>query len=206
MISKSAAAALLGIPAREVAEVGNTPAGDVITTRDGVAYVLVPDDTPDAEGKTGLMLLAAPSEQSVYVEDLGAGATRSWWNGFPLFASDELLDVDVDPDAPPPVDEKPLAEHTVPELKDIAAALGVTGKNKGELIAAIEAKRAETPPPADDELAAAAAQLAGVVAELDELTDDELAAAAEHLGVDGADRDDLVAAVAAATIAEREAA
>lgn len=52
------AAALLGIPESEVNDVFDSPAGDVIVTKDGCSYVYVTGG--DAEGKTGVMFLAKP--------------------------------------------------------------------------------------------------------------------------------------------------
>lgn len=75
-----AAARLLGCKPDEVARVDDSPAGQVIVTRDGTSYIDVPDDNPDGEGKTGLMLLAAPSEKPVKRVD---GHTS--WNSFPLY-------------------------------------------------------------------------------------------------------------------------
>src|SRR5690606_23320890 len=65
----------------------DSPAGTIIRTKDDVAYVIVPDDTPDHEGKTGVMLLAAPSEGPILVAD-----GRTTWNGFPVYASTVELD------------------------------------------------------------------------------------------------------------------
>ena len=60
-MTRDEAAAALNIKAKEVADVEDSPAGPVITTTDGVRYVIVPEDQPDANGKTGLMFLAAPN-------------------------------------------------------------------------------------------------------------------------------------------------
>ena len=57
------AAALLGVPVAEVRSVDPSPAGDVIVTIDGVAYVVVPEETPDGAGRSGVMYLAAPHER-----------------------------------------------------------------------------------------------------------------------------------------------
>jgi hypothetical protein len=57
------AAALLGVPVSEVRSVESSPAGDVIVTTDGVAYVAVSEDQPDGAGRCGLMYLAAPHER-----------------------------------------------------------------------------------------------------------------------------------------------
>lgn len=61
-MSHARAAQLLGCPEREVIDVEDSPAGPIITTFDGARMVLVDDTNPDAEGKTGLMLLCAPIE------------------------------------------------------------------------------------------------------------------------------------------------
>ena len=60
-MTRDEAAAALNIKAKEVADVEDSPAGPVITTTDGVRYIVVPEDQPDANGKTGLMFLAAPN-------------------------------------------------------------------------------------------------------------------------------------------------
>lgn len=57
------AAARLGLPVTEIRDVNDSPAGDIVVTTDGVAYIVVPDDNPDSEGKTGVMYLAAPHER-----------------------------------------------------------------------------------------------------------------------------------------------
>src|SRR4051794_36136576 len=53
----AAASALIGHPAREIKSVRGTPRGDVIELHDGSQFIVVHDDAPDADGKTGLMLL-----------------------------------------------------------------------------------------------------------------------------------------------------
>lgn len=54
------AAARLGIPTRELAEVLDTPAGTVYVHADGSRLIDVPGDVPDAEGKAGLMFFTLP--------------------------------------------------------------------------------------------------------------------------------------------------
>jgi hypothetical protein len=57
------AAELIGAKVSEIAAVDlDTPAGCVIQHTDGSILVLVDEDAPDAEGKSGLMFLVAPSE------------------------------------------------------------------------------------------------------------------------------------------------
>ena len=61
------AARVLGLKADEVAGVEETPVGPVITVAgSGARYVVVPDDQPDAEGKTGLMFAEKPDPKRVY--------------------------------------------------------------------------------------------------------------------------------------------
>ena len=74
------AAALLGAKVSEIAAVDESDGGPVITTTAGTRYVVLAEGATDAEGKTGLMLLAAPSDAPVAVID-----GRTCWNSFPLF-------------------------------------------------------------------------------------------------------------------------
>jgi hypothetical protein len=201
MLKTHEAAALLGIPKREVADVASSPAGDVIRTTDGTAYLVA--DTPDAEGKTGLMLLAAPSEASLVIGDPDRG-TVTLWNGFPVFASDALVD-----EAPAAVDPDGdgLDDLTLDQLTAIAAEIGVKASGRSNqakhdsLVEGIRAKRAELaaeqPPTDDDE-----AKLIELVREIAELTPEELVERAEALGVDVVeDRDEQIAGVARALLA-----
>lgn len=55
-----AIAARLGVPAREIASITETPAGVVVVGVDGSQLIVVPDDRPDAEGKTGVMFFTLP--------------------------------------------------------------------------------------------------------------------------------------------------
>lgn len=54
------ASKLLGVPEREIANVEDSPAGTIITQTDGSRLIDV--TVPDAEGKTGLMFLVAPTD------------------------------------------------------------------------------------------------------------------------------------------------
>lgn len=81
------AARALSVNTAEIGSVEDSPAGVIVTTTDGVRYVIVPDDSPDAEGKTGLMFLAAPHE--------------NYGGSFPIYAQpqvDDVLDDDGNPD------------------------------------------------------------------------------------------------------------
>lgn len=60
-MQKSEAAALLSLEEDEVVDCDDTPAGPVIRTKDGNAYIVVPKDQPDAAGQHGVMYLVPPS-------------------------------------------------------------------------------------------------------------------------------------------------
>lgn len=55
------AVALLSIEPAEVHDVLDSDAGLLIKTKDGSTYIVVGEDSPDAEGKYGVMFLVAPS-------------------------------------------------------------------------------------------------------------------------------------------------
>lgn len=95
----AAAATRLGVPEREVVDVADHDHGTVITTTDGVAYIDVADDTPDADGKVGLMFLALPRPGML--------------TSFPVFATEEPAPADAVVEA-----DEHLAEGTVAEVKD----------------------------------------------------------------------------------------
>lgn len=88
------AAAALGLRENEIADVEDSPAGPVIETTDGVRYVIVPEDQPDADGDHGIMFLAAPNEMG-----------GSW--PIKVYAQPGAVDTEVDtaPDGDAPVDE-----------------------------------------------------------------------------------------------------
>ena len=63
---------LLGMPPSELGDPMDSPGGLVIESlADGLCYIVVPEDTPDADGKTGLMYLGAPllDGDRVYIGD-----------------------------------------------------------------------------------------------------------------------------------------
>lgn len=109
--TNAAAAKRLGIPEDEVRAVSVEDAGLVVTTTDGQTYIDVPEDQPDANGKTGLMFLVAPSQT---------------YNGsFPVFGQH-------DPDNPvqaPGV--LPSADHPEPA----ASTFDWTGATADEIVA-----------------------------------------------------------------------
>jgi hypothetical protein len=59
-VDKHDVAVLLGGADGEIVDFEESPAGLVIQHRDGTSYIHVPDDTPDADGQTGLMFLSPP--------------------------------------------------------------------------------------------------------------------------------------------------
>jgi len=80
-LTREDAAAILGIKTDELRDVEDSPAGALLTTTDGCRFIVVPEDQPDANGNTGLMLLVAPNEtgdwpMAIYAQP-GAEATDS---------------------------------------------------------------------------------------------------------------------------------
>jgi hypothetical protein len=63
----------------EILEVNDSPAGTVVRTVDGQTYIIVPEDRPDAEGKTGVMWLHAPPR-------VIGGQLEPYKGTFPVFA------------------------------------------------------------------------------------------------------------------------
>lgn len=57
------AARMLGCKPDEVVEVTHSDRGVVIDTGAGGRYIVVPDDQPDGEGKTGVMMLLDPADR-----------------------------------------------------------------------------------------------------------------------------------------------
>jgi hypothetical protein len=170
MLTIDEAAKLMHCPVWEILAVDESPAGDLITTFDGNTMVLVPEDRPDFDGKTGLMFLVAP------VPPEG----RPYVGGFPVYTNPPADDMPV---VAPAADagERDLGVPTKDELLARARELGIDADGRwGEkrLIEAITAA-----------LEAQEAERAALVAEADEL---------EIEGIDAMDTDELVAAIAAA--------
>lgn len=99
--TKADGARALRIEDREVANVLDAPAGMVVQTTDGVTYVVVPEDRPDADGKTGVMFLVPPTDRyrgtfPVYSQPREVAADTPIDPGDPALPS-----VAPDPDAPP---------------------------------------------------------------------------------------------------------
>lgn len=64
----------------EVVDAYDAPGGTVVTTFDGQTYIIVPEDKPDAEGKTGVMWLSAPPR-------IVDGHVEPYAGTFPVFAN-----------------------------------------------------------------------------------------------------------------------
>jgi hypothetical protein len=149
MLKTNDAARLLGCKPSEIESIADSPAGVVITTTDNVAMIDVPVDHPDGEGKTGLMLLAAPSETPVAVVD-----GRTLWNSTPLYVAhpdeldsdngDEDAPADVTPaggDAAPPQAKK--GKVSAAQLAEITEDL--EGRSKPDLVELAKARQLDLP-------------------------------------------------------------
>lgn len=117
------AAKLLSVNPGEIRSVEEAPGGTVIVTTDGVSYIHVPEDQPDEEGKTGLMLLAAPKENYVYA--------------FPIYAQ--------------PVEPAAAAEEEIPDDLDLSKAtakqvLAWVGQDADRAATALEAEQERSEP------------------------------------------------------------
>lgn len=125
-MNKQAAAARLGIAETELVDVFVEDAGVVYTTTDGQAYIDVPAVRPDADGKTGLMFLAAP--------------TATYAGTFPVFAT-PIGDEPPEPEAP----VAPVTSEPVPE-GSIAAVLDWVGDDRDRALQALAAELAVDEP------------------------------------------------------------
>lgn len=114
------AAARLGVPVNEVTKVEDSPAGLIITTFDGVRYVDVPESTPDAAGRSGLMLLVAP--------------TKTYGGSLPVY-SQPGAEADVDDDAVP-VARADLRS----EIIQVLEGLGLLGNAVDDRLATVEGR------------------------------------------------------------------
>lgn len=126
-MDKTDAARLLGVPVTEIAEVLDSPAGDLITTADGQTYVHLPDDQPDASGRTGLMFLQPPHDRYV--------------GSFPVY--DGTVTVDPGPAEVAPKRRKRTTQPAEPTTSDQQptgaagdAGDGVAGDDPAEVLAA----------------------------------------------------------------------
>jgi hypothetical protein len=96
-ITKDQAATKLGCPAAEISEVLDTDAGTVFAMADGSSYILVPEDTPDSGGKTGLMYHQPPHD--------------AYTGTFPVYQPlpDESAAIPDESTEQPPGDPEPIA-------------------------------------------------------------------------------------------------
>ncbi len=159
-MNRTEAAAALGLRENEIADVEASPAGPVITTTDGVRYIIVAEDTPDADGDHGIMFLAAPNETGgswplkVYAQPGAGDSDYISMTGDEVIEGDLIdhlaarfehverhtVDVDLDttaaggplPDADQTGGEPQLAEGTGVPMEEIAVAEGETGELESE--------------------------------------------------------------------------
>lgn len=105
LLTHAEAAALLKMAEREIVDVMVAPDGaPVITTYDGVQYIVVDPEHPDAAGKSGLMYLNAPvlPEGRVYVGDFPIYENYADPANDPTEIATDPVPVDAPaPDAPP---------------------------------------------------------------------------------------------------------
>lgn len=64
----------------EIVEAYDAPGGTVVQTFDGQTYIIVPEDHPDAQGKTGVMWLSPPPR-------IVDGKIEPYAGTFPVFAN-----------------------------------------------------------------------------------------------------------------------
>lgn len=122
-MNRTEAAAALALRENEVADVEDSPAGPVVTTTDGVRYVIVSEDNPDADGDHGIMFVAAPNE------------TGGPWP-IKIYAQPGAVDTEVDTapdgDAPAADAEAVDAQATDPESGDTEVDTApAKGKGRG---------------------------------------------------------------------------
>lgn len=139
---RRAAAAELGLPADDIADVFDSPAGTVVVTRgDGLSYVKL--DQPDGAGQTGWVFLAAPHDRyagpfPVYVspEPLDADETAATPEADKGSLQDRAreLGVDVNPRwrVPRLLDEIAAAEKALAEQTDGGTGNDGTGDDDGD--------------------------------------------------------------------------
>lgn len=191
-----AAAKVLGVPVGEVVDVYDHDHGTVIITTDGVSYINVDADHPDADGQTGLMYLAKPHAGEAPVS-------------FPVFAqrgADEDLEDEAQPEEQPAGDKPELdvpdgnikmvtgwvqelgADHVVDRASKALEAEQAKPKPRPTLVEELQALIDATQPAGDkpeltdEELAALEALSEDDVAALEELSDDDVEALAALTG------------------------
>lgn len=113
-----------GIADRELVDVIESPAGITFETSDGLRYIDVAADSPDAEGKTGLMYLAAPEVE------------RGYQGEFPIFVNPDEDDESVGgDDGAVDLSTLKLAELVAHAKAAFGAELSV--RSKADAVAAI---------------------------------------------------------------------
>jgi hypothetical protein len=130
MTSRSEAAALLGCKESEVVDVADTLDGLVITTVDGAELIKVPEDAPDREGKTGLMLLAVPVVLDAEGRPrpgtrLDQGRTVHMSSGFPVFVARP-----VDPEEADGADDQADGHEAEADVEHATEVTGAPARRK----------------------------------------------------------------------------
>ena len=114
------AAALLGCPTSEIGGIEDAASGTVIVMVDGSSYIDVPAETPDADGKTGLMYRELPHGTYLGTFPVYAPTAAEQEAAIPAESEPEVVD---EPDAEP-TDSEPDAAEPEPD----APAVPVRGK------------------------------------------------------------------------------
>lgn len=136
------AARRIGAKRGEVVDVLDSPAGPVIAHRDGTRLIVVADDQPDAEGKTGLMFLANPHPH----------ASKGGTVDFPIYAPHAEDDAAAEDEA------ESYDDLNVKALQALLDERGLDSKGvKAELVARLQEDDAAA---AEDEAARVAAEAA----------------------------------------------
>jgi hypothetical protein len=114
--SRAVVCAEYGLSDSELVDFADAPGGFTFDTRDGVRYIDVPADAPDADGKTGLMYVVAPDVAGGYRGD------------FPVYVNppaEEPAPVEVEPVEVEPAEEQPTEEQSA----EVPAPAGRRGKS-----------------------------------------------------------------------------
>jgi len=178
-------AAAIGMAAHEVVKLEVVDQGGLITTSDGKQMIVVPEDRPDYEGKTGLMWWHPPHAKysdpfPVYCHTAPAGGAVG-------VDATEVANPPVDPDAGTVVDPAAAAEaRAALEVEAVELGVDYEGVADEELWLAVQAAKDDlTVKAAFDAAAAHEALLAEAVAlgvkKPQRLNDAELLAAVEAL-------------------------
>lgn len=121
---RNEAGRLFGVATHEVARVADTDIGPVMETTSGRRYVHAMK--PDAEGKTGLLMVNPPTPAVTPAEDqatppatvVEGGRTVFRSSGVPVYVGAEGVDVDGDDHViEDPTDVAPAGDHRVDDLE-----------------------------------------------------------------------------------------